>query len=109
MGTVCLHGTQVTPDQISGNCKMGACRIRKVGETPYKEDHCCPVNSLSLRETTPGMEEVGRRRMPKPRVGVRDSVKANTMISFCSLILSFSLREKGPIVLGIHVSIECKY
>jgi len=33
--------------------------------------HCCPVNFLSLRETTPGMEEVGRRRMPKPRVVMR--------------------------------------
>jgi len=30
---------------------------------------------LRYSTTTPGMEEVGRRRMPEPRVGVRESRK----------------------------------
>jgi len=40
------------------------------------------------------MEEVGRRRMPKPRVGVRGK-KGDNLLIVNPLILSFSLREKG--------------
>ena len=56
-------------------------RIIPVCRTPVKPIyfHCCPANSLSLRE----------------RVGVRGSEKESYCFSI-PLILSFSLRDKGP-------------
>jgi hypothetical protein len=54
------------------------------------EYHCCPINSLSLRE----------------RVGERGSEYGNCLICY-PLILTFSRREKGRSfdieVTGIHV------